>query len=107
MKLTRPKKAKGKAKGKGKGRPKGKPKAKAKPVAVGKAKVVAVKTEKGKYSNKGKSVHVQRSIQTVLARTGFPKGSGKPGSKSFKYERDADIAKKQAAAYAWLRKIGA
>ena len=95
MKLTRPKA------NKDKGKPKGKPKGKAAP----KAKTTLKVTGKGKY--KGKSVHVERSIKSVLARTGFPKESGKPGSKSFKYAKDSDIVKKEAEAWAWLKRIGA
>ena len=78
---------------------------KAKAPAKAAATAVAKKVKKGKgcCRAKPKSVHVQSSIQTVLARTGL---DTKPKSKSFPYTSQAGLAKAKLAAHAWLKSMG-
>ena len=78
-----------------------------KPLVKG-AKVAKLQPMKqaGKPAGKKKTrgLNVERSINQVLARTGYPKESGLPGSKAFKYKTEKEIPKAKKLALAWLAK---
>ena len=70
---------------------------------VKKATAKPKKKPKATGSNKGRSIHVEASVNHVLARTGldtFPK------SKSFPYKTPAGIPAAKKLAEKWLTKMG-
>ena len=99
-----------KAKAKTKGNAKTKGKAKTKGNAHAKAKVVPPKATVGKPAKipkgtdrrKQKSVHVERSVSHVLARTGL---SWCPKSKAFPYKTVAGIEHAKKLAWKWLNEV--
>ena len=54
-------------------------------------------------SAKPRSIHVEMSIKSVLARTGL---ATYPRTKSFKFSGPAQLAKAKTAAEAWLKSMG-
>ena len=91
-------KAPAKAKAKTKGKAKAKGKAKVPKATVGKP----AKIPKGTEPKKPKSVHVERSVSHVLARTGLP---WFPKSKAFPYKNVAGIEHAKKLAWKWLKEV--
>ena len=60
----------------------------------------------GTSKTKSRGINVELSINQVLARTGFPKDSGKPVSKAFQFSKTSEIHKCKKLAEKWLKEIG-
>ena len=75
--------------------------------ATPKAKAQSKATVKGEEkTTKRMSINVQWSISQVLARTGLPATSGRPGSKGFKFKHQSEIPKCKKLAEKWLQQMG-
>ena len=72
------------------------------PTTPPKPKAASKATVKGKRM----SINVQWSISSVIARTGLPPTSGRPGSKSFKFDNESQIPKCRKLAEKWLQEMG-
>ena len=66
----------------------------------------ATPSKKVKSKGKRMSINVQWSINQVLARTGLPATSGRPGSKGFKFKHQSEIPKCKKLAEKWLQQMG-
>ena len=52
------------------------------------------------------SIHVESSVKHVLPRTGKASNPTPPGSKAFKYTKEAEIPKMKQQAHLWLKTGG-
>ena len=76
------------------------------PAAACKKPAAACITPAGRGKFKGRGVCIEWSVKHVLARSGFLKDSGKPGSKAFPYKDEKEIPMCKKCAEKWLRDIG-
>jgi hypothetical protein len=77
-----------------------------KPAAACKKPAAACIKPAGRGKPKGRGICIEWSVKHVLARSGFLKDSGKPGSKAFPYKDEKEIPKCKKLAEKWLRDIG-